>query len=128
MRIVQHRRHWSVDEANRSLGFVGQKIDRLRALVDRMEESDAEEGYAIAGVEAGGGWPGREPAAAAVEVALILQLLDDLDIVVRDLEQGLIDFPALRGGEEVYLCWLRDEPRVEHWHAPETGFSGRRPL
>ena len=49
-------------------------------------------------------------------------------MVVRDLERGLIDFPSLLDGDEVYLCWLLDEPSVGHWHAVEAGFGGRRPL
>jgi hypothetical protein len=126
--VPQHHRHWTVAEANAAIGYLGEKIDRLRTLIARMERPEAERGYATAGVEAGGGWPGREPAAAAVEVALIMQTLERLDIVIRDLDRGLIDFPAMRDGVEIYLCWLRDEPRVSHWHDPAAGFAGRQPL
>jgi len=76
----------------------------------------------------GGAWPGRTHAEPAVEVVLTLDQLERLDVVIRDLDAGLVDFPALRGGEEVYLCWLVDEPEVRHWHAPGAGFPGRRPL
>ena len=48
--------------------------------------------------------------------------------MVRDLERGLVDFPSLIDGREVYLCWLLDEPAVGHWHGVEAGFAGRRPL
>ena len=61
-------------------------------------------------------------------MALGFDQLEELDVVVRDLERGLIDFPSLLGGEEIYLCWLLDEPAVGHWHAPESGFGGRQPL
>jgi len=54
--------------------------------------------------------------------------LQAADIVVRDLVRGLVDFPAVRDGEEIYLCWLVDEPQIEHWHALDAGFSGRRRL
>ena len=76
----------------------------------------------------GGAYPGAAHAAAALEVALGFDQLEELDVVVRDLERGLIDFPSLLGGEEVYLCWLLGEPSVGHWHAVEGGFAGRRPL
>ena len=66
--------------------------------------------------------------AAALEVALGFDQLEELDVVVRDLERGLIDFPSMIDGEEVYLCWLLDEPEVVYWHAPESGFGGRRRL
>ncbi len=60
------------------------------------------------------------------------QALDELaqdEIVLRDAETGLVDFPARSPSERPYwLCWLPDEPEVGWWHWPETGFAGRRPL
>ena len=49
-------------------------------------------------------------------------------IIIRDLQRGLIDFPALRDGREVYLCWLYGEERIDFWHEFDTGFAGRQPL
>jgi hypothetical protein len=48
--------------------------------------------------------------------------------LVKDLETGLVDFPSLRGGEEVYLCWKLGEARIGYWHGIEEGFAGRKPL
>ncbi len=64
----------------------------------------------------------------ARQAHLGFEALEQLDIVVRDLERGLVDFPAVIDGREVYLCWLIDEPAVGHWHGVEAGFAGRRPL
>jgi hypothetical protein len=50
------------------------------------------------------------------------------EIVLRDLDRGLVDFPALREGAEVYLCWQEGEEEIGFWHEPEAGFAGRRPL
>ena len=125
---MRHERHWTVREANAALAYLGPRIDELRGLLDRVTSSEAVEGFARAAAEAGGGWPGAWAADAAVRLDMGLRELQALDIVVRDLEQGLIDFPAMRDGEEVYLCWLRDEPSVAHYHDPESGFTGRRPL
>lgn len=58
-------------------------------------------------------------------------LLDEirfLGVEVKDLERGLVDFRARRGGETVYLCWKLGEERVAFWHALDTGFRGRQPL
>ena len=52
-------------------------------------------------------------------------ILKDL---LRDIEQGLIDFPGTRDGKEVFLCWRMGEDAVNYWHDPDTGFAGRRPL
>ena len=58
-----------------------------------------------------------------------LLALQELGIVVRDIERGLIDFPAIHEGREVYLCWELDEPpRIAFWHDLEAGYGGRQPL
>jgi hypothetical protein len=54
--------------------------------------------------------------------------IDQMGITLRDIEQGLVDFPALVSGRQVWLCWRRGEPAVDWWHDLDTGFSGRRPL
>jgi hypothetical protein len=51
-----------------------------------------------------------------------------MDIVLRDLERGLVDFPSMREGEEVYLCWEEGEAEIGYWHDLESGYGGRRPL
>ena len=54
--------------------------------------------------------------------------LQEVEVVLRDLDRGLVDFPALRDGREIYLCWLEGEDEIEFWHEPEAGFDGRQPL
>ena len=49
-------------------------------------------------------------------------------IIVQDLGRGLVDFPSYREGRDVYLCWLRGEDRISHWHETDAGFGGRQPL
>ena len=66
----------------------------------------------------------REGEAAARCVAE----LERLGVLVKDLDQGLVDFPALRGGEEVLLCWQVGEDEVAFWHGVDEGFAGRKPL
>ena len=51
-----------------------------------------------------------------------------LGAIVKDLELGLVDFPSLRDGEEVLLCWRVGEDEIGFWHPVDEGFSGRRPL
>jgi hypothetical protein len=48
--------------------------------------------------------------------------------VLRDLDRGLVDFPSVREGREVYLCWTEDEQEIGYWHDLEDGFAGRQPL
>jgi hypothetical protein len=54
--------------------------------------------------------------------------LDEWDVSLRDIETGLIDFPALASGRQVWLCWRLGEGPVEWWHELTTGFGGRRPI
>jgi len=123
-----HQRHYTVEDANACLPAVGSMVRRVRDARRRLQASGFDARFTTVAELTGGAWPGREHAQAALDVALGFDVLERLDIVVRDLERGLIDFPSLLGGEEVYLCWLLDEPTVGHWHAVETGFGGRRPL
>jgi hypothetical protein len=66
--------------------------------------------------------------AEAAEVVRCVEALQALGLVVKDLDEGLVDFPALRGDEEVLLCWRLGEDDVAFWHTPEDGFAGRKPL
>jgi hypothetical protein len=57
-----------------------------------------------------------------------VRALNALDIEIKDLNTGLLDFRARRDGRDVYLCWRYDEPTVAFWHEIEAGFAGRQPL
>ena len=125
---MMHHRHYTVAEANAKLDLVGRIVRRIRDARHRLTAEGFNPAFASLAELSGGAYPGPDHAAAALEVALGFDQLEELDVVVRDLEQGLIDFPSLLGGEEIYLCWLLDTPEVGHWHAPESGFGGRRPI
>ena len=58
----------------------------------------------------------------------ILHKLQEMNIEVKDLSSGLIDFPALKDGRIVYLCWKYNEGAVQFWHEVEAGFAGRQPI
>jgi hypothetical protein len=61
-------------------------------------------------------------------IAHCLAQIHELGAVVKDLDEGLVDFPAQRAGEDVLLCWRLGEEEIGFWHGLEEGFSGRRPL
>jgi hypothetical protein len=70
----------------------------------------------------------EEVEAHATALARAVRELSALGVQVKDLERGLVDFPALRDGEEVLLCWQLGEDEVEYWHGVDDGFAGRQPL
>ncbi|HEY3825345.1 MAG TPA: DUF2203 domain-containing protein [Bryobacteraceae bacterium] len=57
-----------------------------------------------------------------------MERIEELGVLVKDLDTGLVDFPTLFRGEEVYLCWRMDEDDIDHWHGVNEGFKGRRPI
>jgi hypothetical protein len=64
----------------------------------------------------------------AEQVVRCVEKLQELGVLVKDLDEGLVDFPALRGDEEVLLCWRLGEDEVGFWHSVDEGFAGRKPL
>jgi hypothetical protein len=124
------------EEANASLVEVGplveQMVERRREHAEALERQEELEGR-IRGN--GGGIPPATLAEAAAEIERLERELSgivdeivELGAEVKDLDEGLIDFPALRGGETVLLCWKLGEGEIEYWHRVEDGFAGRRPL
>ena len=124
-----HERHFTVEEANALLGRIQPVLRSLRKARDRLTDAEAHEALAGAAPTNGGGDPGRNVGEAFLEVRRMLLALQELGIVVQDIERGLIDFPAIHEGREVYLCWELDEPpRIAFWHDLEAGYAGRQPL
>jgi hypothetical protein len=123
-----HQRHYTAEQANDMLPVVRATVRRLQDAKRQLQEEGFDSGFATLADVVGGAYPGLGRAEAAVAATLGFEQLEELDLLVRDLEAGLIDFPALRDGREVYLCWQVDEAEVGHWHAAETGYPGRLPL
>jgi hypothetical protein len=107
---------------------VAERVREARAALDRLITPESRAAMAALDPQAGGGWPGRDVAAATLLFQRCVADLHGADIVVRDLARGLVDFPAIRDGAEVYLCWLVDEDQIAFWHDLDAGFAGRRRL
>jgi hypothetical protein len=123
-----HSRHYSLEEASALLPELAALIEHMRSARDRLGDAEARAALAAAGGSNGGGQPGRTVSEGFLELRDAMIWLRDREIVLRDLDRGLVDFPTLREGAEVYLCWQEGEDEIAFWHEPETGFAGRRPL
>ena len=123
-----HERHFTVAEANELLPGLVASLDTLRAARDRLTDAEAHEALSDASPGNGGGTPGRSVGEAFLEVRRGIAELNTLGVVIRDLDRGLVDFPAIMEGREVYLCWQLGEPEVAYWHQVDSGFAGRMPL
>jgi hypothetical protein len=130
------RRYFTPAEANELLGEVRPAAERLVAHRRAFSEAAARRAHLTAQVAGNGGDldPGelREDAERmeqeAEAVAVAVEELNRLGVLVKDLDRGLVDFPALRQGEEVLLCWQVGEAEVAFWHGLDEGFAGRKPL
>jgi hypothetical protein len=125
---VIHERHYTLDEASELLPRVVELIARMRTARDQLGDREAREALSEAGPTNGGGSPGRTVSEGFVQLRDAMMELRELDVVLRDLDRGLLDFPSVRDGREVYLCWQDGEDAIGYWHEPDAGFAGRRPL
>lgn len=124
---------WTVERANRALPLVRRIVDDLvaryaewRTLVERFEVAAVRSSPTRVDAEAER--LAREVQRAAAEIEGFVSELAELGVECKSMERGLLDFPAERDGRPVYLCWMRGEPAVTHWHELEDGFGGRQPL
>ena len=129
-------RHFTPEEANAELEHVRPLAEQLvatqlerTAALERQEQLEGK----IRGN--GGGIPPAELAEATAEVDAVerrlARLVDEITehgAQVKDLDSGLIDFPAVHHGETVLLCWQLGEDEIAWWHRVDDGFAGRRPL
>ena len=124
-----HERLFTLSEANRlipQLNTTLTSIQQAKAVLSRTKEDIKK---ASAQAEYGGGSTvGHLYIAALQRVSANLQAIQELGILVKDLDLGLCDFPHLRDGRVVYLCWKLGEQEVLWWHETTTGYKDRCPL
>jgi hypothetical protein len=130
------QRNFTPAEANAALAelrpLVEEMVAAKRAL-DEAQERAEDVNARISGN--GGGLPPAELAEVhdlvsrrATALARTLEQIQSLGVVVKDLDSGLVDFPSVRDGEDVLLCWQLGEDEVAFWHRYEDGYAGRRPI
>lgn len=120
-------RRYTVAEADAMLPELRERLARVReARQVLLREAELVRERVV--TDGGGAHADRGYWDSAQVIRSELERLAAEGILLRDPETGLVDFPAERDGEPVYLCWRADEERVAHWHPLDTGFSGRRPL
>ena len=122
-------RYFTLQKANETLKAVRSLVDEIQAIRQEILASQPDV------------WPVVERAAgnggsrAASELVREFERLDalvhqvqDTGAVFKDINLGLLDFPALKDGREVYLCWKHGEDEIAFWHEIEAGYAGRRSI
>jgi hypothetical protein len=123
-----HERHFTRAEANALLPQLTTLLSQLRDAKDELTDTESHEALSEAAPTNGGGERGRRVGIAFLEVRRLIDTVEQAGIVLRDIDRGLVDFPALIDGREVYLCWELGEDDVAYWHDLEGGYGGREPL
>ena len=125
---MRHRRHYTLDEARAQLPWVTERLAAMRSARERLTDADARGALTGSSGGNGGGAHGKRVGEAFLELQAGAEEMAERDIVLRDLDRGLVDFPTLREGREVYLCWVNGEPDIGFWHQLDAGYAGRQEL
>jgi hypothetical protein len=133
--VADERRTYTIEEANALLPEVRAVLLQLAVEKGRLEQVVASlTAHGEAGTGNGNASHAAELARSEAEMTgigggmrALVEHLESLGIELRDLEQGLVDFPGEREGRPVWLCWRLAEPAVGHWHPIDEGFTSRQP-
>ena len=122
-------RHFTLAQANRTLPFVTRVVGDLVAKAAEYRRLDAQRRELATGAKtAEAEQVERRMERLQGELEKLAAKLGPIGCELKDLDRGLIDFPARLGEESIYLCWKAGEARIDFWHTLDSGFAGRRPI
>lgn len=123
-------RIFTVNEANEMLPEIVPKLEKIRQFYGSVAELREQAAAAAAASNLGGGMVGGTVYVNALyNIGKLTTEINEAGVQLKDHTRGLIDFPTMRGGHLVLLCWQLGEPeRIEWWHKTDAGFAGRQPL
>jgi hypothetical protein len=121
-------KHYTREEARALLPQVREWLQQLGRLRDDQERHDKRLGSLMQSGNDIGGDLVNTSIRTLANMQQILAEFQSRQIFIKELDRGLVDFPAIIGGREVFLCWEKDEDDIEHWHDLDTGFAGRERL
>lgn len=122
------KKHYTREEARELLPQIRHWLETLEQLRVDLEKSDRRLASMMAGGNDIGGTAGNKWVRVLAEIRELLREFERREIIIKDLERGLVDFPAMIGEKEVFLCWEKDEEDIEYWHDIDSGYAGREPL
>jgi hypothetical protein len=122
-------RYFTLEEANETLNFIRPLMDEVQRIRQKILQNQPE------------AWPAMEKSAGNGGNRALSNMVQDFEkfdaliheiqaanVLIKDVNLGLLDFPALKDGREVYLCWQYGEGEIAFWHEVEAGFAGRQPI
>ena len=124
----QFCKHYTRDEANALLPQIRGWLRRIGQLREELQTYDKRLGSLMAKRNDLGGSLVNDWVRKLADTKELLDEFNSRQIIIKELERGLIDFPAIIGGREVFLCWEQDEDSIEFWHDLDSGYAGRERL
>ena len=130
-------RYFELHEAQELLSIIAPYLEHARVQKQKVDGLNEDLAHAAARIMVLGGSipPHNELSRKKTERdEFVSQVQDTVSKIletgclVKDVDEGLVDFPSLLNGEEIYLCWKLGEKRIEFWHGVQEGFAGRKPL
>ena len=101
------------------IGGVWQRMRQLNPEIQKARDNAPLNGHSKFGVEY---------VESVSHLMSLIHQIDEMGVLLKDADKGLCDFPYIKDGRMVYLCWQLGEESIQYWHDVETGFAGREPL
>jgi hypothetical protein len=127
--MLHFQKHFTLEEARALLPKLRQVLKDTQRRRKRFSETDEKLGRLTAHV--GSDLGGKDVSSMLMDLLQVnvqVRHIQDMGVVIKDFDRGLVDFPHLRQGREVFLCWELEEDDIEFWHDIETGYGGRERL
>lgn len=122
-------RYFTLEEANQALTLIRPWMDEVQTIRQKIMSQQPEAWTAIEKSVGNGGNRALSKMIRDFErLDTLVHRILDTGVLIKDVNIGLLDFPALRHGREVYLCWQYGENEIAFWHEIEAGFAGRQPV
>lgn len=121
--------YFTLQEANETLNTIRSLMEELQQIRRKIQREQPDVWPAVV-KSAGNG--GNRALSAMVQdfekLDVLIHRIQDMGVLIKDVNLGLLDFPALKDGREVYLCWQYGEGEIAFWHEVDAGFAGRQPI
>jgi len=123
------QRYFTLQEANETLDLIRPWMDEVQAIRQKVLKNQPEAWPAIQKSAGNGGNRALSNMVQDFEkFDALIHRIQATDVLIKDINLGLLDFPALKDGREVYLCWQYGEEEIAFWHEVEAGFAGRQSI
>ena len=127
---------FTIEQARELIPWLQGTFDAMRPLIDRLDSLTSEINFKSRQLQSNGGAEAEEETIdirrtrdeVEREIRQLVDFIVEKGILIKDPRRGLFDFPYLREGVLVNLCWLAGERELMYWHSPDSGFAGREPI